>query len=140
LNENPEDYVAPKPEKKHKFPMKFKVFLRLAIGGRSYGDRLHIFRKYWCHLQKVYVDLEHVLPDRKTPEFFEAETNREIEKRQREGVDESFLKTHTRIIAAWRKASRTPQAKKAASERWLKENRKKLLAILQKRINDISHR
>jgi hypothetical protein len=104
-----------------KFPLKFKVFLRLAIGGRSYGDRLRIFRKYWCYMLKIYADLEHVPPERKTAEFFEAEANKVIAKHQLEGVDEWFLKTHSRAIAAWRSENRIQQRRNAAKKRWEKQ-------------------
>jgi len=107
-----------------KFPMKFKEFLRRAIGGRLHGDRLHIFRKYWCAMLEVYAELgsgPSLGNDNRTDEGRLKKTNDVIEKFTREGVDEIFFKSNQRAIAAWRSENRIQQRRNAAKKRWEKE-------------------
>jgi hypothetical protein len=104
--------------------MKFKEFLRRTIGGRLRGDRLHIFRKYWCAMLGIYADLgsEAALgDDNKTDEGRQKMTDKIIEKFSREGIDEIFFKSHQRSIAAWRSENRIQQRRNAAKKRWEKQ-------------------
>jgi maltodextrin utilization protein YvdJ len=120
-----------------KFPLKFRVFLRLAIGGRSYGDRLHIFRKYHnAYLQTV------IQPnpgeDYSTAESREKVTDSRIAFYNQNGLIESAYRLHFNNIRSWRGFTNRQQRKNAINSRWLKENRKKILTLLKKRISDIS--
>jgi maltodextrin utilization protein YvdJ len=119
-----------------KFPLKFRVFLRLAIGGRSYGDRLHIFRKYHnAYLQTV------IQPnpgeDYSTAESREKVTDSRIAFYNANGVIETAYRLHFNNIRSWRAFTQRQQRKDAINTRWLKENRKKILTLLKKRISDI---
>src|ERR1035441_1592102 len=120
-----------------KFPLKFRVFLRLAIGGRSYGDRLHIFRKYHnAYLQTV------IQPnpgeEYSTAESREKVTDSRIAFYNQNGLIESAYRLHFNNIRSWRGFTNRQQRKNAINSRWLKENRKKILTLLKKRISDIS--
>ena len=72
----------PKPPK---FPMTFRELLRRIIGGRLHGERLHIFRKFWCAQLKQCEHFDYAgVEDIKTDEGRLNKANEVIEKYTRE--------------------------------------------------------
>lgn len=122
--------MPPKPQKPLVFPLPFKVFLRHAVTGkRSYGERLPIFKKYWCSKLEYFARIESkLIPglDNQTPEGRLDMALKVIEKYQREGVDESFFITHVNGVAHWRKEEQIFQRRNAAKSRWAKVRSKTL--------------
>lgn len=107
-----------------KFPMKFREFLRRAFGGRLHGDRLHMFRKF---LKSEYSYGNPDVPTSLISKISEA------------GIrDQDTYYGFVGQIKQWRAVNRLQQRKAAGQTRWLKESRKKLLTVLQKRINALS--
>jgi hypothetical protein len=127
-----------KPDKRPiKFPMQFRVFLRLAIGGRSYGDRLHIFRLY--HNAYLQTGIQpNQGEDYSTHEGRQKTTDARIAFYNLNGVIESAYHLHFNNIRSWREFTQRQQRKDALNSRWLKDKRKKILTLLKKRISDIS--
>jgi len=108
-----------------KFPMKFKVFLQRAFGGRLYADRLHLFRKF---LNSEY----NFIPGYDVPaKLLKAMTENGIR-------DDKSYYVCIEQIRQWKQINRFQQRRDANESRWLKENRKKILKLLQKRITDMS--
>ena len=126
------------PVKDSDFPMKFKECLRRFIGRRSYGDNLPIFKEFHRHYLKS-IAIRNGYPAREqTDEYLEQRTLDFIEWFKRDGVKKDMYELYSTEIPAWRKEHRViPQCRAAANSRWLKENRKKILVILLKRINAI---
>jgi hypothetical protein len=116
--------------KRLRFPLKFRVFLRLVVKGkRSYGERLPIFKKYWCSKLEYFATQGSDPPvgsDNKTSEGRLEMTLKIIEKCQREGVDENFFITHLHGIERWRKEMQVEQRRNAAKSRWSKHHLKPL--------------
>jgi hypothetical protein len=115
------DKPAMKPPK---FPMKLKVFLRRAFGGRLHSDRLYLFRKF---LKSEYSFGHEDMPEKLLETF------------SKSGITSSksyygFIQQ----IKQWRKINRVRQRQTASKSRWLKEARKKLLRLLHGRINALS--
>ena len=111
-----------------RFPAPFKVFLRHAIGGRQYADRLHIFRKYWCSLLEIYARMGSPAgpgDDNKTDEGRMSMTNRAIEQFSRNGVDQIRFYELKDSIAVWRKRNRIQQRRNAAKASWTETARRK---------------
>jgi hypothetical protein len=108
-----------------KFPMKFKECLRRVIGGRLHGDRLHIFRKFWCAMLKHYEDIAAIPAEYKTDEWRQNKANEIIEKYTREGVDKITFDNFITTIPQWRKEARIIQRRNAAIKSWTPANRKK---------------
>jgi maltodextrin utilization protein YvdJ len=110
--------------------------LRLAIGGRSYGDRLHIFRKY--HNAYLQTGIQpHPEEDYSTAESREKVTDSRIAFYNANGVIETAYRLHFRHIRSWREFTKRQQRQNAINSRWLKEKRRKILLLLKKRISDI---
>jgi hypothetical protein len=126
-----------RPPKPLIFPIKFKICLRLAIGGRLHKTRLTIFRKFWCDQLKGMADYhahynqpcEHSTDDTRL-----AQANLMIDKFTREGVDERWFDSFKNDIRGWRKRNLVRQRKNARAARSLKFHRIKILLFLQNRI------
>jgi hypothetical protein len=106
------------------FPMKFNECLRRVIGGRSVGDCLHFFRKYWCAMLKIYADLGSEPAygdDNKTDEGRQQMADKMVEKFTRDGVDEHWFNSIAQGFQMWRKENRIQQRRDAAKKRWQKE-------------------
>lgn len=115
--------VSKKPVR---FPIKFKLFLRIAIGARSYGERLPIFRKYYREALRANADEGSLLwgdGDKAVALSIEA-TDRKIETLSRTGVSEEFCVRHLIAIPEWRQKKRTEQRRNAAKSRWEKAKKK----------------
>ena len=122
------------------FPMKCKECLRRVIGRRSYGENLPIFKRFFQHYLKSSAVKSGEPTHQQTDEYNEQRTVDFIKWFNREGVDAGFYQLFVAEIPKWRKEHRVkPQKSAAAKSRWLKENRKKILTLLIKRINAISH-
>lgn len=136
---------APTP-KPPKFPMKFRVFLRRAFGGRLHCDRLHLYRKYLLQQFEVEVWFRGGLmrvqnPQQRQQRTLAAEKLRDefLEKMSRDGVtDPEWFSAVFQEIQRWRQLNRVQQRKDANQSRRLKENRKKILRLLQNRISELS--
>ena len=127
-------------ERLGQFPMKFKECLRRVIGGRSYGYNLPIFKAFWRNLLKTTAIQNGYSAYEQTDEYIEERTIGFVNLLKSKGVDRGWFNTFEAQIPTWRKAHRiNPQRKNAANSRWLKEKRKKLLAVLIHRINELSH-
>lgn len=124
-----------------KFPMKFKVFLRRIFGGRLHADRLRLFRKFaFEELRSQQLAKDRELTPEAAGAAAEVMRDKLIADLNRDGIhDLNWLFRTTERIALWRPSNRINQRRDANSSRWLKENRKKILAILHRRISDISH-
>jgi hypothetical protein len=133
-------YPETTKEKPPRFPMKFREFLRRMFGGRLHSERLHLYRKYLYNSFQVseYFQGGHASAAARNSA---ADQKRDalIAKQNIEGIKDphSYAVVKEDIIK-WRKENRIFQRKNAAKNRWLKENRKKLLAVLCRRISDIS--
>jgi hypothetical protein len=130
------------PPKPLEFPLKFKVFLRHAIGGRLYGDRLHIFRRFWCDRIKRFSKLK--TPKTQVIEIF-SDTGMSQESDPREFTDEGRLEMANEIISIfievkisehtfkslvkeikeWREGNRHQQRINAAKSSWSETARRK---------------
>jgi hypothetical protein len=121
--------------------MNLREFLRRAFGGRYHGDRLHLYRKYLLEQFTGIVIVEEMYPligkpdarppDKRVDDF--------IAQISLQGFTDSvrcFEKIHD--LQQWQKRNKIDQRRKANASRWLKENRKKLLAVLSHRINALS--
>lgn len=133
---------APTP-KPPKFPMKFRVFLRRAFGGRLHCDRLHLYRKYLLQQFEVEVWFRGGLMRVQNPQHrtLAAEKLRDefLINISRDGItDPERFSAEFQDIQRWRQLNKVQQRKEANKSRWLKENRKKILALLQRRISDMS--
>jgi len=113
-----------------KFPMKFKDFLRRAFGGRLHAERLRLFRKFlvseYTYFSKEGEDKEDI-----PTKLISALSENGIAS---QGSYYGFVQQ----IGQWRAINKVQQRKDANKNRWLKENRKKILVVLQKRISDMS--
>lgn len=114
-----------KQSKPPKFPMTFKECLRRVIGGRLHGNRLHIFRKYWCAMLKHFEDIAAMPTEYKTNDGRLNKANEMIEKYAREGVDKITFDRFITAIPECRKEARIIQRKNAAIKSWTPANRKK---------------
>jgi hypothetical protein len=78
--------------------------------------------------------------DYSTAESREKVTDSRIAFYNANGVIETAYRLHFRHIRSWRAFTNRQQRKDAINSRWLKlkENRKKILLLLKKRISDIS--
>ena len=133
-------YPPTHDEKPPKFPMKFREFLRRMFGGRLHDERLHLFRKYLFDSTKVseYYRGGHG-SHQALIDAASKTTDELIGKYNREGITEpNWYITLRGDISRWRKANRIFQRQQANKSRWLKENRKKLLRLLQRRVSDLS--
>jgi hypothetical protein len=122
----------PKPLK---FPIKFRVFLRLAIGGRLYAERLRIFRKFWCAMLKQMAEHEGRAGsgDNDTTDVGRKDmAAKAVDKYGRDGIDESDFCLFKADIAIWRSLNRIEQRKNAAQSRWKKQKAKKSLGAVKK--------
>jgi hypothetical protein len=122
----------PKPLK---FPLKFKVFLRLIIGGRLHSERLHIFRNFWCAMLKKHYELGSYAgfgDDNTTNEGRQNMTANMVEKYNRDGVDELNFNRFKADITCWRNRNRIEQRRNAAKCRWEKQSAKKSLDAIKK--------
>ncbi|SRR5260221_1124404 len=122
------------------FPMKLKVFLRRQFGGRLHADRLRLFRKFLFQEFQSHRELQNLTPEARGAAAI-AMRDKLITDLSRDGIFDPnwYFRTNERI-SEWRKSNRHQQRSNASKNRWLKESRKKLLAVLQKRISDISQR
>jgi hypothetical protein len=108
----------PTPPKPIQFPMKLKEFLRRLIGGRSYGNRLALFRRYWRYVSALSVR-------KKSDAEIEKSLHAILEEFSAEGVDEVSYDYHSKVFPNWRKMMLRDQRRNAAKSRWVKEKRKK---------------
>lgn len=118
------------PAKPSRFPIKFKVFLRLAFGGRLHGDRLHFFRKYWCWTRKLEADIKNLgLPpseqNTKTDAQWMDMANEVIAKYTRDWVYERDFNELFNSIENWRWLNRLEQRQNAAKSSWTPKARRK---------------
>jgi hypothetical protein len=135
IKESAEQY-----ERIAQFPMKFKACLRRVIGGRNYGYNLPIFKAFWRNLLKTTAIQNGYPAYEQTDEYIEERTIGFIDFLKTKGVDQGWFNTFEAQIPEWSQAHRiNPQRKSAANSRWLKEKRKKILAVLIHRINELSH-
>jgi len=116
------------------FPMEFKECLRRIIGGRSVGDRVHLFRHHWAAM------LERAgaggFPPRDTTEEERInKANEMIEKFTIEGVPEDWFTSLSNSYPTWRIEQKSKNIRQqrsgAAKVRWLKENSQKTLGASQ---------
>jgi hypothetical protein len=109
-----------------KFPMTFRQFLRRMFGGRLHSVRLGFFRRFLVEEYFAsYADPQEVAV-------------RQIGLFNKNGIQSYPYFYFEKDIAKWRLANHFRQRKKANSSRWIKEKRKKILAVLQHRINALS--
>jgi hypothetical protein len=109
------------------FPMKFNECLRRVIGGRSVGDRLHFFRKYWASQLKQFENMDYAeLECIKTDEGRLNKANAMIEKFTRDGVDKYWFNSISAGFSKWRQENRIQQCRNAANMRWQKNLKKSL--------------
>jgi hypothetical protein len=101
------------PEKPLHFPMKFKVFLRLAFGGRLHADKLRNFRKYWRVRLKDF-DRTKDMSEENRGRVTDASVNLYV----RDGVSGDFYKANIDRIKDWRKENMRQQRVDAARKRW----------------------
>jgi hypothetical protein len=119
------------------FPIKFKVCLRLAIGGRLHHERLDIFRKFWSDQLKdmAAVSALYNQPyEHPTDESRLNQANIMIDKFTSEGVDESWFHNLKNGIPEWRRRNMVQQRINARARRTLNDHRRKLLLLFQNRI------
>jgi hypothetical protein len=103
--------------------MKFRVFLRLLIGGRGYGDRLRIFRRYCCDLiEQSPREFGPPQPDEDltTADGREAMMQRLVCFYVENGLIESAYRLYHRDFANWRQWKAKQQRRAAATSRWEK--------------------
>lgn len=104
------------------FPMKFKEFLRRAIGGRLYADRLHIFRRYWDTVLLKTLTTKDMTDDNRS-----IVTDATVTMLIQNGVDSGFYRRNTEGIKAWRQENQRQQRIDAANKRWHPKKAKKRL-------------
>jgi hypothetical protein len=103
-----------RPEKPPHFPMKFREFLRRALGGRLHAERLRFFRKFLVSIFFAPCD---------DPEAVSMEM---IGKLSQNGInDPDSYFTFMREIKEWRPKNKIQQCRNAANSRWAKEKSKK---------------
>jgi hypothetical protein len=116
------------------YPIKFKVCLRLSIGGRLHKDRLQTFREYWCDALKdqATIAAHYNQPyEHPTHEARLSHANLMIEKFNQEGIDEMRFNELKTSIKAWRVKRMRRQRKAARANRTLKFYRRKLVNLLK---------
>ena len=133
--------VRPTPARPPKFPMKFREFLRRMFGGRLHADRLRLYRKFVFQEMRHEAMLQGIRPPAAQEAAAEVMRDELIAKLSCEGITDPSWYFHTNErIHFWRKSNRLQQRRAANEKRWLKESRKKILWLLQKRISDMSQR
>lgn len=108
-----------------RFPMKFKECLRRIIGGRSFGNRLHLFRQFWS--AKLNESSEYQTEAARLDEVSE-----QISYYNLHQVSAGAYADIARGFHAWRKERDRQQRVNAIKSRWDKQKRKKSLASRKK--------
>jgi hypothetical protein len=98
--------------------MKFRDFLRRLIGGRSYSDRLVIFRNWKRHSIRNSASQGFVYRPNIGNEQVQKIVDEQVKKYNQEGVPQGDYKAYQLLIHGWRMDVLQEQREIASKNRW----------------------